>query len=255
MLFNETIFGPIKSRRLGISLGINLLPVDGKLCSFDCIYCECGYNKEQGKGSGLPTSQEVQKLLEEKLISLKAEGVSPDVITFAGNGEPTMHPDFPTIIDQTIELRNRYFPQAKISVLSNATLVSRPEVFNALLKVDNNILKLDGAIDHSVNIMDRPNSPSYSVASAVENLMKFEGKFILQTMFLRGVVNGEVLDNTTAEEVEEWYKVVRKLKPESIMIYSIDRPTPEKSLVKITKEELQKIADPLQQEGFSIIIA
>ncbi|MGL4993699.1 MAG: radical SAM protein [Bacteroidales bacterium] len=255
MLFNETIFGPIKSRRLGISLGVNLLPVDGKLCSFDCIYCECGYNKDQGKGTKLPTSIEVKRLLEEKLISLQKEGVTPDVITFAGNGEPTMHPEFPIIIDQTIELRDKYFPQAKISVLSNATLVSRPEVFKALLKVDNNILKLDGAIDHSVNIMDRPNSPSYSVATAVENLMKFQGKFILQTMFLRGVVNGETLDNTTQEELQAWYRVVRQLKPESIMIYSIDRPTPEKNLVKISKEELQEIAAPLQSEGFKIIIA
>lgn len=254
MLFHETIFGPIRSRRLGISLGINLLPVDGKLCSFDCIYCECGFN-DQGRGTRLPTREEVRTLLEAKLQALQAEGTILDVITFAGNGEPTMHPEFDTIIDDTIALRDRFCPNAKISVLSNATLVNRPKVFAALQRIENNILKLDGAIDRTVRLMDKPNSPDYTVASTVENLKQFDGNFILQTMFLRGVVAGELIDNTTPEELHAWYEVVRELSPRSVMVYSIDRPTPEKQLSKVTKEELDTIAAPLIADGFTVIVA
>lgn len=254
MLFNEVIFGPIHSRRLGVSLGINLLPVDGKVCSFDCIYCECGYNS-QGNGTRLASRDEVKRYLEEKLIAMKEEGVTPDVFTFAGNGEPTLHPQFAEIIDDTISLRNRYFPDAKISVLSNATKISNQKVFNTLLKVDNNILKLDGGTDRMVRLIDVPNSPSYSIAHQIEELKKFDGKFIMQTMFLRGMHNGEVIDNTTPEELDAWYKIVLELRPQSVMIYSLDRPTPEKNLSKVPREELERIAQPLVDAGIPVSVA
>ncbi|MGL5787813.1 MAG: radical SAM protein [Bacteroidales bacterium] len=254
MLFNEVIFGPVHSRRLGTSLGINLLPVDGKVCSFDCVYCECGYNS-QGKGTRLASREEVRQYLEQKLISMTEEGVTPDVLTFAGNGEPTLHPQFAEIIEDTMQLRDKYFPNAKISVLSNATKISNQKVFETLLKVDNNILKLDGGTDHMVRLIDVPNSPSYSIARQVEELKKFNGKFIMQTMFLRGMHNGEVIDNTTPEELNAWYEIVKELKPQSIMIYSLDRPTPEKNLTKVPKEELEKIAAPLREAGFTVSVA
>lgn len=254
MLFHEVIFGPIHSRRLGVSLGINLLPTDGKICSFDCIYCECGYNS-QGKGTRLASREEVKTYLEEKLIAMKKEGVTPDVFTFAGNGEPTLHPDFTEIINDTKALRDTYFPNAKISVLSNATKISNPKVFETLMQVDNNILKLDGGTDRMVRLIDVPNSPSYSVAGQVEELKKFNGNFIMQTMFLRGEHKGEVIDNTTPEELEAWYKIVRELRPKTVMIYSIDRPTPEKQLTKVSKEELMSIARPLIEDGIEVSIA
>ncbi|MGL5318638.1 MAG: radical SAM protein [Bacteroidales bacterium] len=254
MLFNEVIFGPIHSRRLGVSLGINLLPVDGKVCSFDCIYCECGYNS-QGAGTRLALRDEVKAYLEQKLIAMKEEGVTPDVFTFAGNGEPTLHPQFAEIMEDTFELRNRYFPNARISVLSNATRISNQKVFETLLKVDNNILKLDGGTDRMVRLIDVPNSSSYTIEHQVQELKKFEGKFIMQTMFLRGTHNGEFIDNTTPEELEAWYKIVLELKPQSVMIYSLDRPTPEKNLSKVSREELEVIAKPLIEAGISVSIA
>lgn len=253
-LFSEIIFGPIKSRRLGVSLGVNLLPTNAKICTFDCIYCECGYNTTVKDGR-LPTRADVKEALETKLQQMKAEGEAPDVITFAGNGEPTMHPEFPQVVDDTIALRNIYFPNAKISVLSNSTFVRKEAVFEALKKVENNIMKLDSGIDTTVGQIDRPTQSSYSVAGIIKELQKFEGNLIIQTMFLRGTHNGKPVDNTTQEEITALITALQQINPRQVMIYSLDRETPENTLDKVPVEELQQIADQLRKAGFDVSVA
>lgn len=255
ILFSEIIFGPVHSRRLGTSLGINLLPYDGKLCSFDCIYCECGLNKDFRTKTKLPDRQSVQLALKDKLLSLKNDGVILDVITYAGNGEPTMHPDFDSIIDDTIELRDKYYPNSKISVLSNGMHLDKPRVIDALKKTDNPILKLDSALEKTVRIIDRPNSPSYSVARQVERYKKFGSNFILQTMFIKGEFEGNQIDNTTDEEISAWLELISDLKPREVMIYTIDRETPVKGLEKVSIEVLQKIAEKVERLGIKTIVA
>ena len=255
MLFHEIIFGPVKSRRLGISLGINLLPSSGKICTFDCIYCECGYNADGRTKQGFPPREAVAQALEVKLQELKATGIIPDVFTFSGNGEPTLHPEFEGIIDDTIELRNNYFPEAKISVLSNSTMIDKENVFRALNKVDNNILKLDSVFEDRTKSIDQPLQSSFSVAKLIENLKRFKGNLIIQTIFLKGVHNGQYIDNTGEEEVNEWIEVLKKINPKQVMIYTIDRATPEKNLQKVSLEELNVIAEKLKKEGFEVSVS
>jgi len=255
ILFKEIVFGPIQSRRLGVSLGINLLPRDGKLCSFDCAYCECGYNS-QGKGkSGMPSREEVIQALELKLTEMKEAGTAPDVITFAGNGEPTLHPSFESIIDDTIVLRDRIFPKAKICVLSNGTLVKKESVFNALNKVEDNILKLDSAIQETVRRLDSPNLRTFSVRDTIASYKRFNGKLIIQTLFVRGTHHGKTIDNTTPLEISDWLHALEEIKPASVMIYTIDRETPEKSLVKVPLSELKEIAAKVKALGFETSVA
>ncbi len=253
-IYTDNIIGPIHSRRLGISLGVNLLPKDAKVCSFDCLYCECGWNKDH-KGGHFPDADAVMEELEAKLKEEVAEGRNIDVITFAGNGEPTLHPRFGEVIDRTIEIRNRYYPNARVSVLSNATRMTDPIVHAALLKVDNNILKIDGAFDETIHLIDQPNDKNYSVRYIVDGMKSFKGQLIVQTMFVRGMHDGKVVDNTTPEEVSAWCDLMREIKPHQIMVYSLDRPTPEPNLVKVSKEEMAQFVAPLVAEGFNVSIA
>lgn len=254
MLFDQIIFGPIHSRRLGLSLGVNLLPIDAKICSFNCIYCECGFNTTM-RESPIPTREQVKQALEKKLIEMAGENQLPDVITFAGNGEPTLHPAFGDIIDDTIELRNTYCSTAKVSVLSNSTKIHKSHIFKALNKVDNNILKFDSAIDSTMKIMDCPVGTHINVTWLIENLMKFEGKLIIQTMFLRGEYKGEKFDNTTDEEVDAWIKALKQIRPQQVMMYSLDREAPTSTLEKISLEEMNKIADKAKEQGFDVSVA
>jgi wyosine [tRNA(Phe)-imidazoG37] synthetase (radical SAM superfamily) len=249
-LFDEIIFGPVKSRRLGVSLGINLLPVNRKVCNFNCIYCECGWsNAGDTRGEKLPSRKAVYEALETKLKSMKAKGMTPDVITYAGNGEPTMHPDFPGIIDDSIELRDKYFQDAKIAVLSNATTITKPGVKEALLKVDSNILKLDSAFDETIRIHNQPNM-NIRVDELVKNLQQFGGRLIIQTLFIRGTFNGRKIDNTTSEEINAWLKAIEKIRPAEVMIYTISRDTPEESdLKKVPVAELKYIASLVNKLG------
>lgn len=254
-LFEDVIFGPVRSRRLGLSLGVNLLPVHAKLCTFDCIYCECGWNAEHRGSRRFNEREVVREALSAKLQAMAEEGELPDVVTFAGNGEPTMHPDFEQIIDDTIALRDRFCPEAKISVLSNATQLHRAEVVRALRRVDNNILKLDSAFDATVQRMNRPQQAAYTVARVVEQMRQFEGQFILQTMFLRGVCDGEPIDNTTPEEVAAWVRIVESLRPKQVMIYSLDRDTPCKTLERVSREELLQLAAHIEALGIAVSVA
>jgi len=253
-LFDQLIFGPIHSRRLGLSLGVNLLPTDAKICSFNCIYCECGFNTTMQE-SPIPTRDQVREALEAKLKEMQAEGQIPDVITFAGNGEPTLHAEFDGIIDDTIALRNTYCPTAKVSVLSNSTRVHKTNIFRALNKVDNNILKFDSAIDRTMKLMDCPVGKHINVVWFIEQLKKFEGHLIIQTMFLRGEVNGEKIDNTTDEEVEAWIKALEEIRPQQVMIYSLDREAPTQNLQKVNLDELNVIAGKVKDRGFDVSVA
>ena len=253
-LYDNIIFGPIRSRRLGLSLGVNLLPIESKLCSFDCIYCECGWNDEHPGKRRFNAREDVSAMLEDTLQTMVANGTPPDVITFAGNGEPTMHPDFEQIIDDTIALRDKHCPNAKVSVLSNATQIHREDVRRALLRVDNNILKLDSAFDETVQLVNKPQG-AYTVARTVELLKAFEGNFILQTMFLRGEYLGKRVDNTTEEEVAAWLKLVEEMRPKQVMVYSLDRDTPCQTLEKVEKEELRKIAARVEALGIICSVA
>jgi wyosine [tRNA(Phe)-imidazoG37] synthetase (radical SAM superfamily) len=247
MMREATVFGPIFSRRLGSSLGINLLPQEGKICNFDCVYCECGWNKDGLGDTVLPTKDDVFKALQAKLEECSAAGIPIDSITFSGDGEPTLNPEFPAIIDLTLELRERYYPAAKVSVLSNATRIGRPGVFEALRKVDNPILKLDAPTDGQVALVNKP-AGEYHVAQVVEQMARFQGDFVMQTMFLRGP------GWESAKWVEGWMEIVRKLKPRELMVYTIDRETPMKGLGKYTVEEMRALVQPLIDEGFSIQI-
>ena len=249
-LFEDVIFGPVHSRRLGISLGVNLLPVHSKLCSFDCIYCECGWNGDHAGPRRFNSRVDVRRLLRETLLRMADEGQHPDVITFAGNGEPTMHPDFEAIIDDTLALRDELCPSAKVSVLSNATQIHREDVRRALLRVDNNILKLDSAFDETAQLINKPKG-AYSVRETVGRMKLFEGRMILQTMFLRGESGGRRIDNTTEEEVAAWLRIVEEIRPASVMVYSLDRDTPCKTLNKVPHEELLRIAARVEALGIA----
>ena len=248
IIYPSPIFGPVKSRRLGISLGINLLPADGKVCTFDCIYCECGLNATRRTKSPLPTREEVAEALEKKLMEMKEHGELPDVLTFAGNGEPTIHPHFGEIIDDTIALRDRLCPAAKVSVLTNATLITRDTVFEALEKVDNNILKLDTVESTYISALDRPTG-KYDVNTIVDRMRAFNGKAVIQTMFLKGEVDGKDMDNTGDSYVMPWIATVKSIAPREVMIYTIDRETPVSGLMKASREELDRIVALLAKEG------
>ncbi len=244
IIYPSPIFGPVQSRRLGISLGINLLPRDGKVCSFDCIYCECGFNEDHRPTLPMPTREEVATALEHKLQLMAEDGQMPDVLTFAGNGEPTCHPHFAEIIDDTIRLRDQYCPKAKVSVLSNSTMIHRQAVHDALMRVDNNILKLDTVDADFINKVDHPNG-TYDVEAIIERMKAFNGHLIIQTMFLKG----PDIDNTTDDYVAPWLDAVKDIAPQQVMIYTIDRETPDQSLRKASREELDAIRDRVIAAG------
>jgi wyosine [tRNA(Phe)-imidazoG37] synthetase (radical SAM superfamily) len=245
VIYPSPIYGPVHSRRLGLSLGINLMPADGKICTFDCLYCECGFNADRRTHSKHPSRELVARELEKTLKEMHENGIHPDVLTFAGNGEPTSNPHFPEIIDDTIRLRDQYCPDAKISVLSNSTFIHRPEIRAALMKVDNNILKLDTVDSDYIRRVDRPQQPSYDVERIVEDMKKFNHHLIIQTMFMKG----DGTDNTSEAFVGPWLKVVEDIRPEEVMIYTIDRETPDRKLQKASHEELDAIRDRVKAAG------
>jgi len=254
-LFDEIIFGPVNSRRLGVSLGVNLLPTDSKVCSFDCIYCECGWNpKKREKKAELPARETVASKLRNKLKAMQENGPLPDVITFAGNGEPTLHPQFAEIIDDTLALRNEFAPNCRIAVLSNSTMIHRESVFQALLKVEDNILKLDSAIEETVQLLDCPVG-RFNLQQTIEQLKRFGNRAVIQTLFVRGVHKGQVVDNTTEKELAAWMEALKTIQPGQVMIYTIERDTPAEGLQKITLSELNAIAARVEQAGFKVQVS
>lgn len=250
IIYPSPIFGPVHSRRLGISLGINLLPGDGKWCSFDCLYCECGLNSERRATQPLPTRQQVAEALEQKLLQMHNEGVHPDVLTFAGNGEPTLHPHFPDIVDDVRRLRDQLCPEARISVLSNSTQVHRPEVRQALMRTDNPIMKLDTVCPEYIRLVDRPQG-HYDVEAIITHLTEMSPKVIIQTMFM----GGEGVDDTADKYVGPWLEAVKRIAPRQVMIYTIDRETPVQGLLKATPERLDQIARQVRDAGLDCTVS
>ncbi len=254
-LFDKIIFGPVRSRRLGVSLGVNLLPVDSKVCSFDCIYCECGRTPREREGkAALPERSEVKAKMQEKLREMKDQRKTPDVITFAGNGEPTLHPEFAGIIDDTIELRDLLAPDARIAVLSNATMIHKPEVVTALLKIDDNIQKLDSALMETIEKINCPMVP-FKLEKTVEYLKAFNGQVTIQTLFIRGKFKGAVVDNTSEKEISAWIKLIREINPRQVMIYTIARDTPTEGLERVPVPELENIAKRVENLGIRIQVS
>ncbi|MCU0460041.1 MAG: radical SAM protein [Bacteroidales bacterium] len=255
-LFDSIVFGPVSSRRLGVSLGINLLPVSRKVCSYNCIYCECGWTPDMTvTREKLPSRKAVYDALRAKLSEMKQKDKAPDVITYAGNGEPTLHPAFAGIIDDSVALRNEFFPGARISVLSNGSMLHRKSVRDALKKVDMNILKLDSAIPGTVQQLNKPH-----VKVDPENLEKhtadFDGKFIIQTLFVRGECDGRKVDNTTPDEIAAWLEALSRLRPQQVMIYTIHRDTPlGNSLRKVPVSELNAIARRVSEMGIATTVS
>lgn len=254
VIYPSPIFGPVHSRRLGVSLGINLMPGDGKICTFDCIYCECGFNADRRPTLPRPTRSEVRDALSRRLEQMRREGPAPDVLTFAGNGEPTAHPEFAAIVDDVIALRDQFFPSARISVLSNATRAHLPEVKRALLRVDNNILKLDTVDPDYIRRVNRP-AGAYDVRRIVETLCGYDGQLIVQTMFMRGSDQAGSVDNTSDSYVMPWLDAVRAIRPRAVMIYTIDRETPDHNLLKATHEDLDRIAALVRSAGIDCTVS
>ena len=255
LLFNEIVYGPVHSRRLGVSLGINISPADGKRCSFDCIYCECGFNAQRRTQTSAPTRKEVKKTLFEKLTLIKTEGIIPDVITFSGNGEPTMHPDFAGIIDDTLELRDRLCPSTKVAVLSNSTMLHKEDVVNALSKVDDNLMKFDAARNDFIEQIDQPAIHGFTVEKLIEQLCRFNGKLTIQSIFLQGEHDGVRIDNTQNEDIDLWIEALKKIHPEKVMIYTISRETPVKTLQKVAMKTLEEIAEKVRNAGFMVTVS
>lgn len=254
-LHNSPIYGPVHSRRLGLSLGINLMPGDGKYCTFDCIYCECGLNAQRHTTTPRPRRSEVAQALENQLVAMAAGGEQPDVLTFAGNGEPTAHPDFPGIIDDTIALRDKYCPKAKIAVLSNSTMIMRQEVFDALRRVDNNILKLDTADAIYIHKVNRPTTPVFDVGKLINRMAEFNGHIMVQTIFMKGEIDGFDVDNTTEKYVGPWIEALKTIRPGKVMIYTIDRETPVSTLQKISPEAMDGIKARVEALGIECTAA
>lgn len=249
MLFENIVFGPIHSRRLGTSLGVNVLPTEKKYCSFNCIYCECGWNVVDTRVN-VPFNkrEDIRAALEHRLsVNTEAENANIDSITFSGNGEPTLHPDISGIVDDVMALRNKYCPQAKVTILSNSTNLVREDVFAALQKVDNPILKLDAGTEQMFKAINKPVSARFD--DIVERLIAFGNKCIVQTLLLRGENDGVVIDNTSEKEFSSWLEIVKRIKPRSVMLYSIDRVTPEKNLEKLLIPELEHYAARIRGAG------
>ena len=249
MLREEVVFGPIKSRRLGWSLGINLLPTKGKICNFDCIYCECGWNADGRDDTKLPSAAEVRSALEAKLADILLEGTQVDSITFSGDGEPTLNPDFARIIDDTIALRDIYCPQAKVSVLTNATKLLSDTVFGALRKVDAPILKLDAPTDERARKINGA-LPSFRIDDVVKGMKRFEGDFILQTMFLKS----DDFDSLEPQLLAKWMDIARESRTRPRMASTIARPTPQSGLYAYSAAQIREALKPLEDEGFKIQI-
>ena len=252
VLFHSTIYGPIHSRRLGMSLGINLMPNDGKICSFDCLYCEAGFNAQGAGKDGVPSREAVKRQLKRKLEDMKEQGQTLDVITFSGNGEPTLHPEFKKVVEDVLRLRTQYFPNAKVSVLSNSTMAGKAAVADALRKVDNNILKLDSAMPRTFRVLNRPVSPNCLPEGVIADLKQFGGQCVVQTIMVRGEYNGERVDNTTDDELDALLSAYLQIRPREVMLYSIDRKTPAENLEKVSKEELERIAQRFRDSGITV---
>jgi len=251
-LFDDIVFGPVKSRRLGQSLGINLLPENAKVCNFDCVYCECGWtHASSGK---LPSKQDIFTRMESGFQECVEKGIEVDVITFAGNGEPTLHPDFSEIVDETIRLRNQILPDAKIAVLTNAGNLHKPNVRNSLKKIEMAILKLDSAIESTVRAINQP-AAGFNFDAYLEHIKNFPGQKIIQSMFLKYQKGNRFIDNASENELNAWINALIAIQPDLVMIYSVARDTPDAGVEAHSRKTLEQIAERVKTAGFQVEIS
>lgn len=250
-LFASPVFGPVHSRRLGLSLGVNLLPADGKLCTFDCLYCECGFNAEKRPTLKMPSRELVAERLASRIRSLEAEGRPIDAITFAGNGEPTMHPEFPEIAADAVRIRDELAPRAKLCVLTNATNLLKPQVAEALKQFDLPMLKLDALNLDWIRTVNRPQCP-YDLEKLVLAMKAFGEKCVIQTMFLSGEYEGRSVDNTTDDFVKPWLEALKVIRPKLVSIYSLDRDAPCSTIKKADVKRLAEIARLVEAAGIPV---
>ena len=253
-LWESIAFGPIHSRRLGNSLGINLQPTTEKICSFNCVYCECGWTPEKEIDTSLCYDLDtILQAIEKKLKICQQENIPVDSITFSGNGEPTLHPDFSKIIDNLLVLRKKYYPQSVITCLSNSTQLNKQDVREALQKIENSILKLDAGSEHLFQLIDRPVIP-ISLQDILGYLTSFKGNLIIQTLLLKGIIDNEPVDNSSGKELELLIGHIKQLSPKNVMLYSLDRETPGKNLIKISKEELEIVAQQIRASDITVSV-
>ncbi len=246
MLFNEIVVGPIHSRRLGCSLGVNVLPTQKKYCSFNCVYCECGWNEIDTRikvpfNDRLVIKNELEKYCKN---TDKKELAKIDSITFSGNGEPTLHPEILQIVQDVISLRNIYIPQSKVTILTNSTQLSREDVSKALHLIDNPLLKIDAGTEKMYKLISQPVNCSFEEIKL--NILNFGPNCIIQTMLLRGELDGQTIDNLSEEEFSNYLDFIKKVNPKQVMFYSLDRIPPAKHLIKVDKAEMEKYADKLR---------
>ena len=256
-ILRNSVYGPVTSRRLGCSLGVNILPLRAKVCNFDCLYCECGWNAAPyvpAQHTGWKSNaNEILHVLEKRIEELVAAGTIPQIITFSGNGEPSLHPDFLQLVKGTTAIRDRLLPGVKVGIFSNSGMLDKPGVFEALQLADERFMKLDSAREETVRLINRPQA-GYTVAKTIERLKRFGGDFTLQTLFFRGTFEGQLIDNTTPDELEGWFNVVDELKPQKVMVYTLDRKTPAKDLQKCPSETLHQIAAALEKRGIQVLL-
>lgn len=248
ILFNDIVFGPIKSRRFGVSLGINLLPLVHKVCNFNCIYCECGWTELKQSKVVYFSFEKIINSIKNRFEALSQQNIKIDSITLAGNGEPTMHPDFSKIMETIIDLRSKYLPDVEITILSNSTLLSNKKVVNALLLADKRVMKLDAGSNELLSAINIPLSKR-DIRWYIEKLKSFNGNVIIQTIFLKGNYNGQFIDNTSSKEVNLWIKALNEIKPKEVMIYTVDREAPVKELEKVSTEKLNEICELVNKQG------
>lgn len=248
MLFTSLVFGPIISRRFGHSLGINLLPADQKVCNFNCVYCECGFSEVKTKKIVYPSLEDVKQGLNEFLEQIKVKPVHVDAITFAGNGEPMLNPHFSEIVDYVVEFRNQHFPNVQLVLLSNGYLIKKKGMFEATLKFDKRVIKLDAGSNIKFQLIDQP-FKDITLNEHTDLLCRYKGNLIVQTMFVGGTYNGISVDNTTSEEIENWLERLNKIRPEAVMLYSLDRVAPTNTLIQISKEKMLEIAALVEKLG------
>ena len=247
-LFDKHVFGPVKSRRLGNSLGINLLSTHYKVCDFDCIYCECGWTHHKPDSKKFIEKQKFIQLLETKLSQLERDKIPVDYITYAGNGEPTLHPYFLEIAKKVSELRDQYFPKCSIALLSNGSTLSKEKIKASFAYIEDVILKIDAGHQQLFQLINRPNE-HLQLDDICNNMVNLQGNFIAQSMFLKGNADGVEFDNSDQKVVAKWKEKIQMLRPKYVQIYSISRDTPLESIQPISKERLQNIAEQLENMG------
>ena len=236
------LYGPIRSKRLGCSLGLNLFPSDRKVCSFDCVYCHFGGTTDhvrQSERLGIPSVTEVLAAVEE---FLKSDN-DFDYITFSGNGEPTMYPDFAELVPKLHELIRRRRPSVRLALLSNSSCVGEESLYPALKLIDLPIFKLDAGNQTTFEILNRP-CPGVTISAIIDGLTRLSARqeIIIQTVMVDGPV-----PNHDGQAFDDWIVAIRRIRPGAIQLYTTDRPVADTRVRKVSDRQLETIAARIRE--------